>query len=158
MDVKKTSSRLGSRPSYRRKSRNQSSGYMHTILIQSIICGVIIAFAFTMRVINSDGVQGIRKDLKTAISGDTDMEGLLLSATEAFDNMTESVKTIFGGEDNTTGEEGLTLTDNNVPDSKVSDNNISENQSADFRIDEDILNQINTQEDKYLKNNSQIQN
>ncbi len=142
------------------RGRSGNSNYLQTVLIQSVICVMIIALVFLLRVVNIDVVQDIRKEVKLAVKGDTDIDGLIASTTQLFDGMTSSVKTIFGDEAELENAENSELENNkseiNTTEKLEKESSLLKDENTDFRIDEDILKALNSQEDKYVKNNTNV--
>lgn len=147
------------RPHYRRQSRTGRYGgkqpekrvsVSEIIIKQCIVSGIIFSFILLLNLINTDFTQDIREELKIALSNNMSADEIKKAAgksLDTFSDMQNSVKTIMGGTPETT--ETYVPTPEVIPDNSprstddTSDPSIQASPSPDFRIDEDILLEMN---------------
>jgi hypothetical protein len=103
------------------------------IILQSTVCGIILAVVLLISFIKIPFTINLRNNLKIAISSTSSIEEIISSSKNvvlSIGNIKNSVQTIFGGEN-----------------TEVDDTNISVEQAINSegqnRIDENILKQIN---------------
>ncbi len=117
-----------------------------TIVFQCIICIIILSVVFFVTIMHVPFAQELRQNIKYAISGDIDFNNLSnfsFGLDNSMGEVKETVKNIFEGEQEK--EEGETV---NVFAPDVTEVP-SQTLPSQFRIDEDILSEINAMEDYY---------
>ena len=118
------------------------------LMSQSIVAGVIMLLLFGMNFLDIGIIKSAKEKIKIAVAQDIN---LTLDEVHALGiRLTDSVKTIFGFENNKPGYEiDEDKTEGGTPEPESFEESPG---SGDFRIDEDILNEINSREDPYIKN------
>ncbi len=157
-----------------KKSIAQKLSFKEKLVVQLIVCGFIMLIALIINIIGNDTAAYVKKEIKLTIRESITAESVRQfwdSSAAKLEDLGEGVKTIFGFEkneekdsDENNGEEGkegedvskvfIETTDTPTQtESAVPSDELEKVNSNSFRIDEDILNSINSSEDLYIKAN-----
>ena len=133
------------RSSYRRKNEPEPKrDFREVLFMQCIISGMMLVVILFISVIHLPMTEDLKVSLKTALSHHAELDDILSASSEfdaVFVGMQNSVKTIFG---ETTRENEVAVSIPTVTAVPTQTPAVHE-----FRIDEDILQQINEREDFY---------
>ncbi len=163
----------------RYKRRNALDGlgkdtsFVDSFIMQCTVSGMILALLLFVRFVDVPFTHDLRQSLKSAIETDMKIQDVSQVGNvfkSAFDNVQKSVTSLLFGNKNATDTSELTQnveTNTPTPSAKptvtpeAGNANTNTNtqtappQPTDFRIDEDILNEINSREDFYNTNEIQ---
>lgn len=137
--------------------------FKERIIMQCIICGIIMAVVLAAKVLNLSFTNSISENLTEAISDNISPEGFMDGVSNTvvkLSDIQDSIKNVFG-QDQTSdqpSDQSAEDGDTNKKEETSENENITENPSptaaqklesnfrdVDFRIDEDILENINKQ-------------
>ncbi len=136
-----------------RKKPKTKPSTIDTVVTQCIVCGLVLAFLLFVRVVDTPFSEDIRNSLKFVLLGETSVDEVVeaySSVTKTAENMKNSVQTIFGGTKEEEEEKEEESTYNSTFEAEPENSlEINNNSNDNFRIDEDILSDINSRQDFY---------
>jgi|GEM_PF-1967844 len=137
-----------------RAGRNEpQKDWQARVLLQCIVSSGILCFILIICMVNTGLTNNIRANLKSAISSGTttsEVRENIGQATGAFLVLQDSIRSFFGKEDE---PEPAAATEAETPEGQ--EGSPEATGSQDFRIDEDILSELQNQPDPYMERNIQ---
>lgn len=135
----------------RRTPAKPRLGFREKLVLQFIVCGFIVALAMVSSLVKLDFIEEGMGEFKKLIQLNPSFEDFTVGISDSISAIGGSVKTIFGFEPEPTDALPVfnLLPHETEADSQTYSKDVDDNE--DFRIDEDILNEILNKEDFYNK-------